>query len=404
MTRRMAVGSFGLLLACLTGLALFCWAGPREATWKEVEEATRKGQPKTAVEILDRIYAAALKDKNYPEAIKAVGKKIALEGIIQGNKPEEKITRMQAEIAKSPKEMQPVMTAILAHWYWQYFQHNQWRFMQRTATAQPPGDDILSWDLPRIMAEIDKHFTAALANEAELKKIPIAQYDELLDKGTLPDTYRPTLYDFLAFEALKFYSSGEQAGAKAEDAFELTADSPIFGSVEEFMAWDVKTPDAASLTVRAIRLYQNVLKFHKDDKEQSVFLDANLDRLHFGYNKAVGEDKNTRYKAALEKFVEKLGRPRDFDPCQVPVGLGASSRRRASRSPQAGQAGQRSLSQEPVGRHVLQPDGADHCAGSAGQRGTGLERALADHPAALPQRHPGPPPPHPGRLDHAHQK
>ena len=254
MTRRLAIISLVAVLTTLTGLFVFCWAGTRDAQWKQVDEAIQKGLPKTAIEHLDPIIAGAIKDKAYPEAIKAIGKKIALEGNIQGNKPEEKITRLQAEIAKSPKEMQPVMTAILAHWYWQYFQHNRWRFVQRTATAEPPGEDILSWDLPRILAEIDKHFTAALANEAELKKIPIAQYNDLLDKGTMPDTYRPTLFDFLAFEALKFYSSGEQAGSKAEDAFELTADSPIFGSVEDFLAWDVKTSDAGSLTVRAIRL------------------------------------------------------------------------------------------------------------------------------------------------------
>ena len=123
----------------------------------------------------------------------------------------------------------------------------------------------------------------------------------------MPDTYRPTLFDFLAFEALRFYTSGEQAGARAEDAFELTADSPIFASVEDFLAWDVKTPDAESLTVRAIRLYQNLLKFHLQDKDPSAFLDADLERLHFGFNKAVGEEKNTRYKAALQRFVERWG-------------------------------------------------------------------------------------------------
>ena len=61
------------------------------------------------------------------EAIKAIGKKIALEGNIQGNKPEEKIRRMESEIAKAPAEMKPVMQALLANWYWHYFQQNRWR-------------------------------------------------------------------------------------------------------------------------------------------------------------------------------------------------------------------------------------------------------------------------------------
>ena len=214
----------GVFLLVMVAVA----AGPRDDAWKEVDEAIRKGLPKTAVQRLEPIIKAAIRDKAYPEAIKAIGKKIALEGNIQGNKPEEKIVRLQAEIAKAPKAMRPAMEAVLAHWYWQYFQHNRWRFMQRTATAQPPSDDILTWDLPRILSEIDKHYTAALAAEAELKKIPVARYDELLQKGNVPDSYRPTLFDFIAFEALRFYAAGEQAGAKAEDAFDLAADSPIF--------------------------------------------------------------------------------------------------------------------------------------------------------------------------------
>ena len=93
--------------------------------------------------------------------VKAIAKKIGLEGNIEGNKPEEKITRMQAAIATAPAEMHPIMNSILAHWYWHYFQQNRWRFMQRTATAEAPGSDFTTWDLPRIFAEVDKHFTAA---------------------------------------------------------------------------------------------------------------------------------------------------------------------------------------------------------------------------------------------------
>jgi len=280
---------------------------PDAATTKALEEAMRKGQPKTALEILEPILARALKYRNYPRAIKLTGQKIALEGIIQGNKPEEKIVRLQAEIAKAPKEMQPVMEAVLANWYWHFFQQNRWRFMQRTATAQPPGDDILSWDLPRILAEIDGHFTTALAAERQLKKIPVAEYDPLLEKGNVPDTYRPTLYDFVAFEALSFYAAGEQAGSRAEDAFDLQSDSPVFATTDEFVKWQVQTTDSESVTVKAVKLYQDLMQFHRRDRDQAAFLDADLGRLNFGYNKAVGEGKADRYKAALKRFVEDNG-------------------------------------------------------------------------------------------------
>src|ERR1017187_6073130 len=287
-------------------------AGPRDAQWKQVETAIQKGLPKTAITNLEPIIQGALKDKAYAEAVKAIGQRIALEGNIQGNKPEEKITRLEAEIAKAPKEMAPLMDALLAEWYWQYFQQNRWRFMQRTATAQQPGKDFTTWDLSRLFQEIDRQFQKALAAEKILKATPISAWKDLLQKGTMPDIYRPTLYDFIAHQALEFYTSGEQAAAKPEDAFEVSADSPILGSAEKFMAWQPATgADTDSPVPKAIHLYQDLLRFHKDDPAPPLaFAAADLERMTWGWNAAFGEDKNTCYKAALETFI---GTHADYD-------------------------------------------------------------------------------------------
>src|SRR5438034_1258389 len=104
------------------------------------------------------------------------------------------------------------MRGVPAPRYWHDFGQRRWRFVQRTATGEASGTDLTTWDLPRIYVEIDRQFTTALANEKELRSTPIGTYNALLVEGTVPDRYRPTLYDFLAFEALGFYQSAEQAG------------------------------------------------------------------------------------------------------------------------------------------------------------------------------------------------
>jgi uncharacterized protein YfaS (alpha-2-macroglobulin family) len=279
-------------------------AGPREAQWKKVNDAVNKGLPKTAIEHLQPIIDQAIRDKDYPEAIKAVARKVTLEGTIQGNKPEEKIIRMQAEIEKAPAEMKPVMETLLAHYYWHYFLQNRWRIMQRTTTAEAPGKDLQTWDLPRILAEVDKQFTKALAAEKVLKAIKISDYDALIDKGSLPDTYRPTLWDFLVHDAITFYTSAEQAGAKAQDEFEIEATSPIFAPADEFRKWNIAGNEEFRL-VKAIKLYQQLLQFHESDTDRTAYLDADLLRLNLGYNKAVGEEKIATYKAVLKSFAEK---------------------------------------------------------------------------------------------------
>ncbi len=294
-----------MILTVVTSTTAF--AGPRDEKWKKVQDAINRGLPKTAIEELGLILGDAMKDKTYGEAIKAIGIKIALEGNIQGNKPEEKITRMQAEIAKVPEEMQPMMEAILANWYWHYFQNNRWRFVQRTQGTEQSGKDFTTWDLPRILLEIDKQFTKALSSEKMLKTIPVSAYSDLLEKGTAPDSFRPTLFDFLTHNALAFYSAAEQGGAKAEDEFVLGADNPIFGTVGEFLNWAPQATDSESPTLKAIHLYQNLILFHQDDTDKTAFLDADLWRLNFGYNRAVGGDKNGRYKTALKRFSDEWG-------------------------------------------------------------------------------------------------
>lgn len=289
-------------LLAITTFTLLLAAGPREADWKAVDQAISKGLPKTAIERLEPIITAAVNEGRHAEAVKAIAMKISLEGNIEGNKPEEKITRMQAEIAKAPDEMKPVLEAILANWYWHYFQQNRWRFLQRTQTAEPPGEDFTTWDLPRILREIDGHFQQALDAEQQLQEIAIADYDDLLIKGSAPDLYRPTLYDVLAHDALEFYSSGEQAASRAQDAFELLANSPIFASADEFVAWQPETSDEDSLKLKAVKIFQSLLRFHQDDDDRAAFLDADLLRLKFGNNMAFGEEKAARYKAGLRRF------------------------------------------------------------------------------------------------------
>jgi hypothetical protein len=301
-----------VVLLVVNTFASTALAGPRDAQWQQVEEAIQKGLPKTAITNLEPIIQGALKDRAYAEAVKAIGQKIALEGNIQGNKPEEKITRLEAEIAKAPKEMAPLLDTLLAEWYWQYFQQNRWRFMQRTATAEPPGKDFTTWDLPRLFREIDRQFQKALAGEQVLKATPISAWDDLLRKGTMPDSYRPTLYDFIVHEALEFYTSGEQAAAKPEDAFELSADSPVLDPAEKFLGWQPAAgADTDSPVLRAIHLYQALLGFHLlDSKSQFAFPAADLERLTWGWNTAFGEDKSTRYQVALEAFIRAYA---DFD-------------------------------------------------------------------------------------------
>ena len=296
-------GMIGSALLTLTAVA----AWPQDPRWKQVEEAMQSGLPKTAIEVLGGISQNALAEKKYAEAAKAIAQRISLENTIDVEPgTQNKLKQLQAELDKAPAELKPVLQAIVANWYWEFYSDNQWQFMQRTQTADaPPGDDMLTWALPQILSEIDRQFGKVLAFGDELKQIPIAQFNDLFEKGTVPDSYRPTLYDVLAHGALDFYESPENAVAKEEFAFQLDAGSPIFADVAEFLTWNPVTEQKESRTLKAILLYQELLRFHQNDDDRSAFHDLDLARLQFGDNTAVGEEKAARYKAALRRFADK---------------------------------------------------------------------------------------------------
>ncbi|MCE1228403.1 MAG: hypothetical protein LWX11_02760, partial [Firmicutes bacterium] len=83
-----------LLPIVFSGISIL--ASPPNDRWGKIQDALDRGLPKTAIAELEPIIQGALKEKAYAEAVKAIGLRIAIEGKIQGNKPEGKIPRMQA--------------------------------------------------------------------------------------------------------------------------------------------------------------------------------------------------------------------------------------------------------------------------------------------------------------------
>ena len=276
----------------------------RTDNWKKVEEARQNGLPKSAIEALTVIVDSALAEKKFGEALKAIALRASLESSLDGNDAQSAIKKIKAELESAPAETQPLLHTIQAQFFWNYFEANRWRFGQRTATAAPTGDDFTTWDLKRLFEQIAFHYEKALASEDYLRSVPVANFEPLLKAGTIPDSYRPTLFDFVAFEAIEFYSAGEQAGAKAEDAFEIDASGPALGTTADFLAWEPTTTDTSSVKLKAIKLYQKLLRIHSDDSDRSAYLDAELGRLQFCHANATGEEKGERYIAALKAFAE----------------------------------------------------------------------------------------------------
>jgi hypothetical protein len=292
--------------------------GPRAAAWKKVQQALDEGKPKSALEALAGVEQAAIAEKSWAEAARAIATRVLAD---TGDRPDddpERVIRLAAEIAKAPPETRGVLEAIRANWTWGYYQQNQWRYQQRTQGGADAKDlaKMGEWDLPTIVKEIRARFTAAVGKpgspeQQALQALPVAEWDALIQKGTMPDAWRPTVWDVVARDALEFAASGERGLMAPEDAFELAVDSPALGTLEEFLAWrpemDETVTDKDSPLLEAAALERGLLEFHARDADKAALLSADLDRILWASGAAVGEGLEDRKEKALRGFSERAG-------------------------------------------------------------------------------------------------
>ncbi len=287
--------------------------GPRAEAWKRVQQALDEGKPKTAAEALAGVEQAAVNEKAWAEAARAIATRVLT---ATGDRPPddpERLVQLAAAIQQAPPETRAVLRAIQANWTWGFFQNNRWRFAQRTAGGAASDDlaTIASWDLPAVVGEIRRRFTAALAEPAALQKLPVGEWTPLIAPGSMSDAYRPTVWDVVVRDAIEFAVSGERGVVAPEDVFEVAADSPALGTAVEFLAWkledDPAVTDRESPLLETVRLYRDLLAFHRGDKDRTAFLAADLDRILWVAGVAVGDGLADAKEAALEAFIERAG-------------------------------------------------------------------------------------------------
>lgn len=295
-------------IAILTIFALLCGmpaqAQSRAELWRKVDEAKSKGLPQTAIEHLNQIYELAQKENHMVDAVKSLCDRIVQECNIQGNKPEEKITRLETEITKADAKVKPLLNIILAKWYWHYYNNNSYRFINRSRSEGLDEKDFTTWDLPKLFAHIGNLYENVLAQEEMLKGISIKTLEGFLEPGNQPENLRPTLFDFFAHEALTFYMADAQSAAKPTTAFEITVDSPAMGDYESFMKWQPETLDKDSCNYRAVRILQRLMKAAQASDNLDAMLDNDLIRLAWVRNVVVGDNISDSYIERLESFAK----------------------------------------------------------------------------------------------------
>lgn len=281
-----------------------------EKEWQKVDSLTKKGLNKSALKTVKAIYAKAKAENNAPQFVKAIIHKVKFMAVIEEDAIIKSVIELQQEIESASFPIKPVLHSLLAEIYWNYYQQNRYKFLNRSEILNFSQEDIHTWDLKKIVKEVIKNYESSLENTEKLKKTPLNIYDAIITSYNVKDKrensrkFRPTLYDFLAHRAVDFYSSGEPSLTKPAYKFEMNS-KDYFQPAGQFVNLSITTKDPLSLKFYAINILRDLLEFHLEDKDPAALIDVNLKRLKFVYDHTIIENKDSLYLQVLEKFENK---------------------------------------------------------------------------------------------------
>jgi len=326
-----------VLVAGLLPVLVFSQNKPRPASaavsrdkeWKQVDSLSDTGLPKSALEIVDRIYKDARSKNDNPEWIKAVIYRIKLYSMFREDFMMGTIHDLDREISTSKEPVKQILQSIQAEVYLKYYQNNLYRFRGRSSLGRVIPDSIQTWDLDAITHAIFSTYLASIGNEALLKSTPIGSFRAIIEipgsEGGIrpygrrtanntagPSTVvtketgkamqlRPTLYDFLANRALEFFTSSK--GNKTSNAKGFLIDNASYFSLPAaFAVIGLPEGDGISPAPEALRIYQKLAAFHLGDKDPAALIDAELARLDYVRREAALENRDSLWMETMKKF------------------------------------------------------------------------------------------------------
>ena len=124
----------------------FLMSGDYNEQWTAVEKALNEGLPKTALELVEAIYARAKRENNRPQLIRAITYRVALHAVTNEEDEVLLVRDLEKEIAASAQPVRSILTSMLADVYWNYYQGNRWRINERTEVEDAPDEDFRTWD------------------------------------------------------------------------------------------------------------------------------------------------------------------------------------------------------------------------------------------------------------------
>lgn len=272
--------------------------------WKKIETDKSKGLPQSAEKTILLVINKAKFEKNTEQYIKGMCVLRSVQSSRDENAILNHITFFEKELATAPTIAQPIMHCLLASLYWNYYEENRWKILDRTTTQETTfsTSNIESWSAQQIYNQVLQHNSQAISLARPLQSIPIQSFRELIQQENKSELIRPTVYDVILHDAIDQFSNHEIEITKPAYTFEIQ-DTLAFLPAAAFVQHQFQTNDSSDYKFQVIKLYQQLINFHLTDEKPDALIDVDLHRLNYIYDHAIIPNKQKHYEDALQQIL-----------------------------------------------------------------------------------------------------
>ena len=297
-----------LLISLLCSQLHHAQSSGYDALWKQVLKKETDGLPKSALDIVKQISEKAETENNSPQYIKALLFKSKYALTLEEEAQLEIVKNFKLEIEKAKAPEKYILENMLATMYWQYFQQHRYQFYNRSKTEEKVNtEDFRTWDLQTLFDDIDLYYQKSLKNLETLQQTPIAEFAVIINEQKGSKTYRPSLYDILAQNALTFYTTSENSITKPAYQFEIN-NVKYLSKASEFATITLQSKDSTSLELNALKIYQNLIAFHLKDASLEALVAVDVERLRYASQNSTFDNKEDILLSTLQ-YSSKERRP-----------------------------------------------------------------------------------------------
>ncbi|MEO7983630.1 MAG: alpha-2-macroglobulin, partial [Bacteroidota bacterium] len=276
-----------------------------EKEWKIVEDFTKKGLPKSALDQVKKIYTLAKAEKQDAQVIKTLVYVTALQSENREDNTIFSIGDIEKEVTTSKEPVSSILKSLLAGMYHDYYQQHRWQFYNRTKTDKFDKVDIATWDAEDFHKKISDLYLQSIKEEKLLQQLKPESFEAIIIKGNVRHL-RPSLFDLLANRAIDYFENDERDIKKPAYAFEINQ-ANAFDPAADFINRKFTTKDSLSLQYKALLIYQKLIAFHINDTKPDALIDVDLQRIQFVKDKSTHPDKDKLYFTAINRIANQYG-------------------------------------------------------------------------------------------------